>query len=109
MAERDDANGAVKDPASRKRLAARVARPRKKQKRSDVYDDPDAVLGDDNSPLFKDGVNIKVCYVIRRLLRIIYIQTEHNPASKGPGGTRPCRLDVPEYWLGYSVNCYRCL
>jgi hypothetical protein len=97
MAEGNDANGAVKDSASRKRLTARVARPRKKQKRSDVYDDPDAVLGDDNSPLFKDGVNIKVCYVIRRLPRIIYIKIEHNLASKGPGCTGPSRLGVPEY------------
>lgn len=62
MAEGIEANDkipAIKDPSVRKRLTPRVTRPRKKQKQNDIYDDPEAVLGDIGSPLFKDGVNIK--------------------------------------------------
>lgn len=74
MAEGIEANDkipAVKDPAVRKRVTPRVTRPRKKQKQNDIYDDPEAVLGDIGSPLFKDGVNIKAGYVIMR--PIIYL------------------------------------
>ena len=81
MAEGNDANDkkpTIKDPAFRKRMLPRATRPRKKQKRNEIYDDPEAVLGDNNSPLFKDGVNIKVCYVIMRFAHIIYLKTEHN-------------------------------
>lgn len=49
-----------KGSQTRKRLMPRLTGSRKKQKRSEIYNDPGAVLGSWSSPLFEDNVNIKV-------------------------------------------------
>lgn len=64
IVEGNDANAMpptrhAKDPPTRKRVTQRLARPRKRQKRNDSYDDLEAILGDHKSPLFEEGVNIK--------------------------------------------------
>jgi hypothetical protein len=63
----------AKDPPTRKRVTPRLARPRKRQKRNDSYDDLEAILGDHKSPLFEEGVNIKVFYFLQEAAQIAHL------------------------------------